>query len=102
MSHSAWPRVVLIKLRLQAAHSAQLGNLITWHIPNKEHTNMLTLLRDGGIPMWFILAFGLVSLVIAIRYAMRPEIVAASVARDIPLIRPRSLGGALRKVERRK
>ena len=34
---------------------------------------MLTLLRDGGIPMWFILAFGLVSLVTAIRYAMRPE-----------------------------
>jgi hypothetical protein len=32
---------------------------------------MMTLMRDGGVPMWFILAFGLVALVSAIGYAMR-------------------------------
>jgi hypothetical protein len=34
---------------------------------------MLTLFREGGFPMWFILAFGLVTLGAAARYAARPD-----------------------------
>jgi hypothetical protein len=34
---------------------------------------MLTLIRNGGIPMFFILAFGLTALVSAARSALRPS-----------------------------
>ena len=34
---------------------------------------MLTLFREGGFPMWFLLAFGALALVFAARYALRPE-----------------------------
>jgi hypothetical protein len=34
---------------------------------------MMTLMRNGGFPMWFIVAFGLVALGGAIRYAFRPD-----------------------------
>ena len=34
---------------------------------------MMNLMRDGGVPMWFILAFGLAALVSAVGYAVRPE-----------------------------
>lgn len=33
---------------------------------------MLTLIRDGGFSMWFILAFGAVTLVTAFLFAVRP------------------------------
>lgn len=35
---------------------------------------MLTLFREGGFPMWFLLAFSLLSLLTAARYALRPAI----------------------------
>ena len=34
---------------------------------------MLTLIHHGGIPMWFILVFGLVALAAAARYAIFPN-----------------------------
>jgi hypothetical protein len=34
---------------------------------------MMTLMQEGGVPMWFILAFGLAALTSAVRYALRPE-----------------------------
>jgi hypothetical protein len=34
---------------------------------------MMTLMRNGGFPMWFIVAFGLVALGGAVRYAFRPD-----------------------------
>ena len=34
---------------------------------------MMTLMQEGGVPMWFILAFGLAALAAAVRYAVRPE-----------------------------
>jgi hypothetical protein len=34
---------------------------------------MMTLMQEGGVPMWFILAFGLAALASAVRYALRPE-----------------------------
>jgi hypothetical protein len=33
---------------------------------------MITLFREGGFPMWFLLAFGVGMLVFAVRYAMAP------------------------------
>ena len=34
---------------------------------------MMTLMRDGGFPMWWIVAFGLVALGSAFRYAFQPD-----------------------------
>ena len=34
---------------------------------------MMTLMHEGGLPMWFILAFGLAALASAIRYSLRPQ-----------------------------
>jgi uncharacterized membrane protein len=34
---------------------------------------MLTLFREGGFPMWFLLAFGGLSLLSSARFAMRPD-----------------------------
>ena len=34
---------------------------------------MMTLMREGGVPMWFILLFGLVALAASIGYAVRPD-----------------------------
>ncbi len=34
---------------------------------------MLTLFREGGFPMWFLLAFGGLLLIAGARYAMRPD-----------------------------
>lgn len=34
---------------------------------------MITLMQEGGVGMWFILAFGLAALASAVRYALRPE-----------------------------
>jgi hypothetical protein len=34
---------------------------------------MLTLFQEGGFPMWFLLAFGVMTLVSAARFAARPE-----------------------------
>jgi hypothetical protein len=34
---------------------------------------MMTLMRNGGFPMWFIVAFGLVALGGAFRYAFQPD-----------------------------
>jgi uncharacterized membrane protein len=34
---------------------------------------MMTLFREGGFPMWFLLAFGLLLLVSGARFAMRPD-----------------------------
>src|SRR5262245_7409695 len=34
---------------------------------------MMTLIREGGIPMWFILLFGLLALGGSVWYAMAPE-----------------------------
>lgn len=34
---------------------------------------MMTLMREGGVPMWFILAFGLAALFSAVGYAVRPD-----------------------------
>jgi len=34
---------------------------------------MLTLFREGGFPMWFLLVFGGLSLVCGARFALRPE-----------------------------
>jgi Na+/proline symporter len=34
---------------------------------------MLTLFEEGGFPMWFLLAFGVMTLVSAARFAARPE-----------------------------
>ena len=33
---------------------------------------MLTLIREGGFPIWFVLAFGAFSLLCAARFALRP------------------------------
>jgi hypothetical protein len=33
---------------------------------------MLTLFAEGGFPMWFLLAFGVATLVFAVRFAMAP------------------------------
>jgi hypothetical protein len=33
---------------------------------------MITLFKEGGFPMWFLLAFGLGMLIFAVRYAMVP------------------------------
>ncbi|HEX6274414.1 MAG TPA: hypothetical protein VFZ53_15335 [Polyangiaceae bacterium] len=35
---------------------------------------MMTLFKEGGFPMWFLLAFGLGTLIFAVRYAMAPTI----------------------------
>lgn len=35
---------------------------------------MWNLFRNGGFPMWFILGFGLVTLLTAFSYAMRPAV----------------------------
>jgi len=34
---------------------------------------MLTLFQEGGFPMWFLLVFGVMTLVSAARFAARPE-----------------------------
>jgi hypothetical protein len=34
---------------------------------------MMTLMREGGLPMWFILLFGMASLISSIGYAVRRE-----------------------------
>lgn len=34
---------------------------------------MMTLLREGGFPIWFLLAFGSLLLISGARFAMRPE-----------------------------
>ena len=34
---------------------------------------MLTLFREGGFPIWFLLSFGALSLLAAARFALRPE-----------------------------
>jgi hypothetical protein len=34
---------------------------------------MLTLIREGGVPIWFVLLFGLVCVGGAIRFAVRPS-----------------------------
>jgi len=34
---------------------------------------MMTLFREGGFPMWFLLAFGTLLLVSGARFAMRPD-----------------------------
>jgi Na+/proline symporter len=34
---------------------------------------MLTLFEEGGFPMWFLLVFGVMTLVSAARFAARPE-----------------------------
>jgi hypothetical protein len=46
---------------------------------------MLTLIRDGGVPMWFILAFGLCALVSAIRYAMQPAATVQKLTRGMAM-----------------
>jgi uncharacterized membrane protein len=35
---------------------------------------MMTLFREGGFPMWFLLAFGLLLLISGARFAMRPDV----------------------------
>jgi len=34
---------------------------------------MMTLFREGGFPIWFLLAFGALSLIFGARYALRPD-----------------------------
>jgi hypothetical protein len=34
---------------------------------------MMTLFREGGFPMWFLLVFGALSLLAGARFALRPE-----------------------------
>ena len=34
---------------------------------------MMTLMHEGGVPMWFILAFGLAALAAGVLYAIRAE-----------------------------
>ena len=34
---------------------------------------MLTLFREGGFPMWFLLAFGALLLISGARFALRPD-----------------------------
>ena len=34
---------------------------------------MMTLMRNGGFPMWFIVAFGMVALGAAVRFALHPS-----------------------------
>jgi hypothetical protein len=34
---------------------------------------MMTLMREGGFPMWFLLLFGLLALLCAGRFAQRPQ-----------------------------
>jgi hypothetical protein len=34
---------------------------------------MITLMRDGGFPMFFLLAFGLAALVLSVRFALSPS-----------------------------
>ena len=34
---------------------------------------MMTLFREGGFPMWFLLVFGALSLISGARFALRPE-----------------------------
>ncbi|HEX2674162.1 MAG TPA: hypothetical protein VHM25_24970, partial [Polyangiaceae bacterium] len=36
--------------------------------------SMMTLFREGGFPMWFLLAFGLLLLISGARFAMRPDV----------------------------
>jgi len=35
--------------------------------------SMMTLFREGGFPMWFLLAFGMLLLISGARFAMRPD-----------------------------
>lgn len=44
---------------------------------------MWTLIRNGGIPMVFILVFGLIALATAIRYAKKPTAVLLGFAREM-------------------
>ena len=46
---------------------------------------MLTLMRDGGFPMWFILAFGLAALASSVSYAVRPDEKRLSLTRGMSL-----------------
>jgi hypothetical protein len=34
---------------------------------------MMTLFREGGFPMWFLLAFGMLLLIAGARFAIRPD-----------------------------
>ncbi len=45
----------------------------------------MNLMRDGGLPMWFIVAFGLAALVSSIGYAIRPDDKRRSLTRGMSL-----------------
>lgn len=34
---------------------------------------MMTLIREGGMPIWFVLLFGVVTLAAAVAYALKPQ-----------------------------
>lgn len=46
---------------------------------------MYTMIREGGWPMWFVLAFGLTALVTAARYALAPSERLRALARGFAL-----------------
>jgi hypothetical protein len=45
----------------------------------------MSLMRDGGLPMWFIVAFGLTALASSVGYAIRPDDKRRSLTRGMSL-----------------